>query len=835
MRFAGNQGCGRAIGREVRKRGIPVAVVAALLALSASAPARAAVAFNAGPVSEASAGQVAGSGQNNAALLDVVVLVDESGSETTAKVAAEKQTAGTIVQSMLNPRSRVTVIGFGGVNHVAPNQNPVDVVCQPTIASGTRNLSYLATCVSKLHRRSEAQGDDTDYAAALGQAMSYFNPNTTYGQQSPAGSHKVVLMMTDGAVDVHRNTKQYGSNWQQGEQQAINLQLAAARTYGAQVWPLGFGTEIGTGVTEAQALTYLNNIAAHGSPAVCNKRLVANQPHATWVNNPTDAINALGQLYADAACGGRNGTHGTLSGGQSRTLTVTIPSIASAAAISVDRGSPSVQVSFTMPDGTQWTGSSAISGQDTSPIEVLHLPSITTSEVGTWQIKLTAPPNLHSQLVSATVFWQGAVRAIITANPPNAKLGQPITVTLSVLGVNRPITDPATLKNLLVGVTVSGDGLPGPTQVRVSNAAESASSPTGVGDYKGTFRAPSQKGTLTFTGTAAGYGLYATQVPTTVAVGLALPFNVGVQLPAGASVQAGSGITGNLVFTNQTGAAKQVRLELVTSGATASITSPSGTITVPAKNPPSVPLTISFAKDSPVGTAWLHVKVVDAANPSVAYNAETTTVQVTQPPGFIGKYLWDIIGLVILIALIIAAVLWRRKVIRDRKDVRGLVATLRRDGEQLGREFPAPNRWADVFPFIIRDEAEKTARLDFPQAGIPEYQVRRSSSNEVKLTTPAGGEPYDVVVGGAGEVMDHNGLELAFRDTRRLRGNWGGGRGPSSRRAPSSRPTPSPTSQPPVPQPPAPQPPAPAPQPFGGNGSSTIPSGSPASEDEWLY
>ena len=77
--------------------------------------------------------QTTGSGD---ALLNVVMLVDESGSETAAKVADEKQTAGTIVQSMLNPRSRVTVIGFGGVNHVVPNQNPVDVVCQPTIASG---------------------------------------------------------------------------------------------------------------------------------------------------------------------------------------------------------------------------------------------------------------------------------------------------------------------------------------------------------------------------------------------------------------------------------------------------------------------------------------------------------------------------------------------------------------------------------------------------------------------------------------------------------------------------------------------------------------------------
>ncbi len=48
-------------------------------------------------------------------------------------------------------------------------------------------------------------------------------------------------MMTDGAVDVHRDTQQYGTDWQLGEQTAINAQLAAARQDAVQIWPLGFG------------------------------------------------------------------------------------------------------------------------------------------------------------------------------------------------------------------------------------------------------------------------------------------------------------------------------------------------------------------------------------------------------------------------------------------------------------------------------------------------------------------------------------------------------------------------------------------------------------------
>ena len=50
-------------------------------------------------------------------------------------------------------------------------------------------------------------------------------------------------------------------------------------------------------------------------------------------------------------------------------------------------------------------------------------------------------------------FWQGAVRALITANPSSAKPGQPVSVILSVLGPQGPITDPATLSQMAVRVS----------------------------------------------------------------------------------------------------------------------------------------------------------------------------------------------------------------------------------------------------------------------------------------------------------------------------------------------------------------------------------------------
>jgi von Willebrand factor type A domain len=765
LRFAGNQGWRKSNGGRGRMRAIRIAgggVAAVLAALLAAVPAQAA---QAGPGAVAGPGRPAasGTGQAGVAVLDVAVLVDESGSETPQKVEDEKQTVGTIVQTMLNPASRVTVIGFGGVNNVVPNQNPVDVVCQPTIASGTANLDYLSNCVGQLHRRTEQQGDDTDYAAALSEAMNYLGPGSTATPPSPPNAIKVVLMMTDGAVDVHRDLKQYGVNWQLGEQTAINQQLATATSAGVQVWPLGFGTDIGTGVTQPQALQYLNNMAAHGAPAVCDTKHVTNQPHATWVNNPSDAISALDELYTDAACLGHNGSSGPASHG----LTVNIPAIASSAAISVDRVNPAISVTFTRPDGTPWTDSSAISGADSSsPVEVLHISDITKADVGTWHIKLTAPPSLASQLVSATVFWQGAVRAIITATP-NVNPGQPIDVKLTVLGPNGPITDPSTLKSLLVGVTASGQGLPSPVQVKVSPL----SGPTGVGTYAGTYTAPSQRTTLTITGTAAGYGLYATQIPATVTVGTPSTFLATPHLSGATSVPAGGSVSGSVDFTNTTGSTRHVLLKLTASGATAAI-SPGSAISVPSGSPPSVPFTVTIAKSTPAGTAGLEVQAVDADTGQV-YNTDTTEITVTQPPGFLAQYKWEIIGLLALILLAVLAALAIWKIRRNRRDVRGLVATLRRGGVPAGRDLEADEAWAEVFPFIIREENSASPRLDHPPKGSSGgiYQVRRAGRGLVRLTTPMALRPYEVEVNGPGQDLG-NGLELAFRDTRNP--NWTG-------------------------------------------------------------
>ncbi|MCW2932296.1 MAG: hypothetical protein JWM19_3258, partial [Actinomycetia bacterium] len=435
---------------------------------------------------------------------------------------------------------------------------------------------------------------------------------------------------------------------------------------------------------------------------------------------------------------------------------VTIPQIASAAAISVARGAPAVSVSFQPPSGAPLSNSPVMTGEG-SAVETLHLYNVTAADVGTWHLTLTAPANLASELVRATVFWQGAVRALTTVSPPNAKLGQQVKVTLDVLGPNGPITDPATISSMLVGETVTGNGLAGTVGVPVTAVSGSP------GEWSGVYTVPDQSTTLTFAGTASGYGLYTTEVSATVGVGTqSQGLTATPDFTGGNSVQAGGTIPGQVVLTNQTGSAQHVKLEVTASGATVALTSPNGPVTVASGSPPAVPFAINVAKDSPIGTALVQVTAVNAATGQVINTAQQNFT-ITKPPGFLARYWWLLPALVVIIVLAVLA--WKTR--RDRKNVRGLVAMLRKGGVPTGRDLEVDEKYSEVLSFIIRDEASPAPRLDHPGKGssVGVYQVRRAGRGLVRLTTPTGLRPSEVEVGGAGLELG-NGLQLAFRDAR---------------------------------------------------------------------
>ena len=124
--------------------------------------------------------------------------------------------------------------------------------------------------------------------------------------------------------------------------------------------------------------------------------------------------------------------------------------------------------------------------------------------------------------------------------------------------------------------------------------------------------------------------------------------------------------------------------------------------------------------------------------------------------------------------------------------MRALRAEIRRDGEPKGKPLRPLGTWSDTFPFVIRDEDNEHARLEFPQpgSGDPTYVAKRGGPGEIRLWTPAG-QQHDIIVGSAGELLP-NGLRLAFRDTRKR----GSGRsipglpGPRQKKSSSARPQP---------------------------------------------
>jgi hypothetical protein len=683
--------------------------------------------------------------------LNLVILADESGSESSADVMHEAEAASAIAQSLLNPDSRVAVVGFGGPDQQAPYANPTSVACPPTITSATSNLEFLARCVSTLRPRTAAQGYNTDYVGALGQALSILSSGGT------PGAINAILMMTDGGLDESYNPAYPQPDWQAAAQHAVDLKLAQARQAGVEVWPLGFGS------IDPAGQAYLQHLAQGGGQIACDSR-PASKPRAIIVQDSFAALSAFDSLYSAAACIGMNSSPSLfLPPGQSRVLTVNIPPIASDAAISVYKASPGIRVDFLTPDAVPVSGGSLngsgfdLSGADTT-VEVLH---ITNPQEGNWQVRLTAPPGLGSQLVNATVFWQGQVRASLIASPTNARPGQQITVTLTVLGRNGPITDPRQLSGIDVQVSVSGDGLSGPTLVPVTQEG----GPGDVaGDYSGTFAAPSTPGMLTFTGSAAGYGLYGTEIPALVTVAsTATILQATVQFMTPDTVLPGSVIHGQVLFNNQTGQNQTVRMVLEAGSALATVTSPGGGLVVPSGQS-AVPFAIDLGPQTPAGPAQLTVTVVDARQPKIRYGNGQLLMTVQYPPSFVAKYRGELTAAGVVLLLILVAFCLRRLDRRRQRDVRGLVAALRCDDGSPGPELKAPGKRADRFRFVIRQPEGVQPLLDYPGTGDPVYVARRDGRGRVVVRTPDGSS-CEIEPGGPGERIAA-GVQLTFYDSQ---------------------------------------------------------------------
>ncbi|MEV4670739.1 vWA domain-containing protein [Actinomadura sp. NPDC049382] len=695
-------------------------------------------------------------------LMDVSILVDESGSLSDADVREEIEAATSIALSGLNPRSRVSVYGFGSQNE--PGQNAITEACPPTVLDSSVKKDALGACIRKIHRRADGEGNDTDHAAALAKGLSALNGG------GPEGALKVVFLLTDGRLDVHRSPH-YGrieNDRNREAQKQVETQLALAAAGRVQVWPLGFGD----GIDRAA----LDRFAAGGYQGACDGR-TASRPKARVVRDSGDVVRSLTDAFAAAGCAGvSRSDETTLGPGQTRELKIDIPIIATDGNITVAKGDPRVRVDYVQPGGAAVVPNGR-SGQsefkragENAGVETLH---IVNPRNGTWTIRLTAPDRLAKQLVSATAIWQGAVSASLVVEPPSARTGQPLTVRLSLVTRQGAVTDAKALSGLNFTVQATGPSLGAPQSIVIRDDGKAPDDRAGDGRYAGTLTAPSQPGDLTFTGVVSGYGVHADRLPVTVAVSAQAPVLQGrVEFSSDPVVHPGAEVRGKVTMENA-GAPVRGRIIMDGAGQAGGATLGGGTDLAIGTGTSTRPFTVRFPEDAALGGTSMTVKVVDAADLSKVYANGQLTVTVEDPPGWLERHRYAIAGAVLLLLALALLLHLRRRAWKAGVDVRWLRASLRQDGEELAR-LKAPSKWAQEFRFVVHDGTAGEPGLDYPRAGDRPVRARRGAPGKVVVQLPDGPR-YEIAVGGDGEPLEETGLTLAFSDDRPRRARPGRG------------------------------------------------------------
>ncbi|HEX6343567.1 VWA domain-containing protein [Umezawaea sp.] len=663
--------------------------------------------------------------------LQVVVLVDQSGSLDDADVTAEKEAARTIAASVLAPGSVVSVVGFGSSER--PGQSAVDVVCQPTKLDSAQQRDQLAKCIGDLRKRNDGEGDGTDHATALQQALAFV------GGAVP--EKKVVFLLTDGKLDVSESPAWGDTPERRNGAAAAKVRevLGELDGVGAQVWPLGFG-DVDT-----------NALSGFAKGVSCTP--AAPNPRERVVPGAAELRTAVVEALSSASCVKINPlVNEVLPPGGSVELVVDIPAIASDASILVFKRDARVQVEYRAPGASEpapRAGGSdfEFAGQSTET-ESLR---VTDPEPGRWTVRLSSS-DIPAQEVAATVVYQAAVKANLTATPPRPAAGEEVEVDMQVWARGRAVVDPEMLKGLTFTTAMTGgSGFP---EQKVTLADGD-----GDGTFSGRFTVPDDaSGDLTFTGEVTGIGVGGdTRVLSTKVLEDAAQVQAQILFDSNrATVVPGGTVSGTVSITNNSG--KPARLKLVIDSPSAGTTltvDPATVEAAPGKT--EVQYALRFGADTAIGPSGAALRLVDDANTPVA--ERLLAVEVAPEPGLLEKYLWLWIPLGVLL---LAGALWALLGLRSRSEAgkaRGLLAQLWQGGFPASELTPRDAN-AKVFRFVVQNDFTGP-QLQHAGDGDPTvYEVRRVSGG-VSLTAP-GEQPVVLAIGERHDIGDDT--AVAFVD-----------------------------------------------------------------------
>ncbi|MFI6099871.1 VWA domain-containing protein [Lentzea sp. NPDC051213] len=673
---------------------------------------------------------------------NIVVLVDESSSIGAQDMDREREAAALIALGEFAPSSTIAVVGFGSDNG---GQSPVDVVCPPSAVATAQDRQRLSDCTRALKSRPIGQGDGTDHAAALQQALSYL--------QGDKNGPKLVFILTDGKLDV-TDSPRYGPD-NIGDQrnrtasELIGTLLQQANKEKVQVWPLGFGT-----VDAGQ----LDRFAKGSFQGQCGVK--SPTPAATVVSSSADVAQALIRAFQAARCAGAGDIQRTpVSSGGTAEAQVTIPVIATDGSILVTKHDSRISVSYVDPEGRtvpksgqQGESTFQVSGEN-GTVEGLR---IVNPLPGTWTVKITSAPGVPPLDVSTVVMYQGAVRSSMTVNPPAPQAGQEVTVALSLQTRSRSITDPGALKDLAFTADIAGDGFT--TPIPLNDDANNGDSRGQDGVYSGKIVIPDQaKGTVKFTGTVAGIGISG-DTRTVDAALVSGPRPLAASTTFGNTdweVAPGDTVQGTVTVTNNSGRARKARIIVadVAPGTVASIPGDQTVLDVPPSGTSTFDFGLAFAGNTAEGANALTLKVVDDANPDDVIYEWRITANVAQPPPL--PEIAIAIGIAAVLTTALVLLLLRRR----RRDVRGLVVYLY-DGYRSRGDLAAPEQPSSVFRFHLGEVQTGVPQLAHSAGGEDSYELSRNGG-QLRLRAPLG-DSYDLHLGE--RVPVHGDLSIEVQD-----------------------------------------------------------------------
>ncbi|MFE7029955.1 VWA domain-containing protein [Streptomyces sp. NPDC057621] len=680
--------------------------------------------------------------------VDFVILVDESGSLSAQDVAAERAAASVLVLGEVSDKSRAAVVGFGSAT--GAGSPPVDTVCPLTRVDGS-GREQLSACVSGLRRRTDGEGNGTDFPAALSQGLSLLaNGN----DETP----KIVFLLTDGRLDVS-DSPAYGSDAASrnaNAKKSLRAKVAQAAADKVQIWPLGFGS----GIDKAQ----LEALASGGYQSRC-ANLPSARPIARVTSGSSDVAQVLLTAFAGARCAIATPGQTNPSVSSSADLEVTIPPVATDGSIAVVKQNPdAVSVTYYDPRGRKVPLHGRADGSEfdlvgqSGPVEALR---IRNPYPGTWRVHVEVLDGTAAQRITASAIWQGVLRSFIVVDPPVPTPGQRVSthVTLQTRqGV--VLSERRQLAGINVSVKLTGGGFDA-RKLRLRDDGKGTDPAAHDGEFSADVTVPrTATGALLFTGVMTGEGIAGDQRSYATELATATPLLTGSIVFDDRAAHPGGTARGGVELRNNDDTAHRLRLTLTGASARSALTLTPQRMTVAAGEQVRVPVRLRFGAGADLGAVPGSLTVRDEASGRIVTQA-FVTVRVVAVPSFLDRY-GKGIGLVaalLLAVLVVVALRWQDRY-RNR-DVSDIQLILYRNESELSR-LRAPARAGAEFGFSLRASPGGTQRLLLDDSG-GRYRVRRAGDGGLTVRLPAG-ERIAVPRGQRVVVID--GLSLGFADHR---------------------------------------------------------------------